>query len=587
MASELVDQTTLLTALASHAIDRIQNVGENFLQEYWTKHRGRDLRTYVAYLARKRVKAAFVRNFLFSTSNSSLDDIYIPTIISEDFRNGNELLQALCSPNEKNGQAVSSVAQSTKAEKIPDRPTRALGIVGKAGAGKSLFLKHAFFEIQRIDSKRIPLLLEARAFNRAPISDLEARIFDDIASLDIQVTPEQIKYGLRSGLFVILLDGVDELKGKIQSHYYEEIDSFIAKYPLCPILLSGRPTQQLYSLPITVREIAPLTRDAAIEMLEKVQYDSAIKRAFIDLVMEKLYTSHYHFVSNPLLCLVMLVTYSDCGRISNSQHEFYEDAFVALWSKHDNRKGGFERDRISNLQKVEFLKLLSAFALSSYNDGDYEMRDAQFNKHFKMAKQLTGISCGGSEFQQDLVVSTCLMVEDGPYIRFFHRSFQEYFAAIFLAEADESIVGELAEELSDRLETDSVLPFVLSMNSEKIETNWVLPMVRRILASVPSLDDDILGYSTMTVARPGEMADSMRKIRLLYRFRPTTAELQAAHDAGQDMGTLATDLRKTSSSVRRMFLKDRSNIIDLSKRLEKKSQEKTSALKLLLRTSNE
>jgi predicted NACHT family NTPase len=147
---------------------------------------------------------------------------------------------------------------------------------------------------------------------------------------------------------------------------------------------------------------------------------------------------------------------------------------VALWSKHDLRKDGLERQRYSGLQKTEFLRLLSAFAISSYTAADYDMREAQIERHFKAAVQLSGVNCDEEGFLKDLTVSTSLAVYDGPYIRFCHRTFQEYFAAVFLCGVDDSFVEALIEEVSDRLETDNVLPLMLSMNAAKIEKHWAL-----------------------------------------------------------------------------------------------------------------
>jgi hypothetical protein len=53
----------------------------------------------------------------------------------------------------------------------------------------------------------------------------------------------------------------------------------------------------------------------------------------------------------------MLLTYADCGRIAKHRHEFFEDAFTALWSKHDARKQSFERNRYTGLSKSDFLRV--------------------------------------------------------------------------------------------------------------------------------------------------------------------------------------------------------------------------------------
>ena len=112
----------------------------------------------------------------------------------------------------------------------------------------------------------------------------------------------------------------------------------------------------------------PSTRPSqAVELIQRLDFDEATKNSFISLMQKELFASHAEFLKIPLLCVVMLLTYSDAGRISRKKHEFYEDAFNALWSKHDARKqAGFEREKYTGLDKNEFMRLLSAFCASSY-----------------------------------------------------------------------------------------------------------------------------------------------------------------------------------------------------------------------------
>jgi hypothetical protein len=67
-----------------------------------------------------------------------------------------------------------------------------------------------------------------------------------------------------------------------------------------------------------------------------------------------------------------------------------------------------------------------------------------------------------------------ILIQEGPYIRFCHRAFQD-FAALFICEASDSIAGRLIEEISDRFETDKVFPLVLSINDEKEKSGGSYP----------------------------------------------------------------------------------------------------------------
>jgi hypothetical protein len=439
MTVDPVDQRKIATELSQRAIDRVITTGEKVIRDYWARYKNREASTYADYLIRKGTQVDAVRNFIYDNRSASLYDIYIPTMITTGNSTGDELIRHLCEP----------------VDDLKKRPTRAMAIVGKAGAGKSLFMKHVFFEIQRMDARRIPILIEVRSFNRVQLADLETRIFEDFSAVGAAVSREQIVNGLRDGLFTVLLDGMDELKGVIQRHYEAELAGLIRQFPLCPVLVSSRPTEKMLSWALDVHEIAPLGLSAAEDLIGRLDFNEKVKAAFADLLRDGLFKTHYELVSIPLLCTIMLLTFADSGRIATDRHEFFDDAFTALWSKHDNRKDNFERHRYTGLQKNEFLRLLAAFAISSYGSADYDMRQAQFRRHCGAAIRLSGVTCKEDDFLQDLTVSTSLVVLDGPYIRFCHRSFQEYFAAIFVSETDDSVVGQLIEELSDRLDTDS------------------------------------------------------------------------------------------------------------------------------------
>jgi hypothetical protein len=581
MTDDLVDHRKIATELSQRAIDRIITIGEKAIKEYWARHKNRDVSTYAEYLVRKGVQANSVRNFIYDTQSASLYDIYVPTKIDvkEDKYTrtftADDFLRRLSQP----------------VEDPRKRRTRALAVVGSAGTGKSLFLKHAFFKLQEINTTQIPVLVEVRNFNKVLLGDLETRLYDDFEATGTAVSREQISNGLKSGLFVILLDGMDELKGLIQKHYEAELIGFVKKFPLCPVLVSSRRTQRIFSwADIVACDIAPLDAAAAADLVKRLQFDEKVKASFITLLHKDLFRTHFDFVSVPLLCTIMLLTYSDSGYISSSRHEFFEDAFTALWSKHDGRKDGFERHRYTGLQKNEFLKLLSAFAISSYNSADYNMKDVQFHHHFETAIRLSGATCKEEDFRQDLTTATSLGIEDGPYTRFCHRAFHEYFSALFICEMSDALVERLIDEVSDRLETDNVLPLVLSINDEKIEKHWSLPRMRMISAFVEAMDGDLDRYAHAVVREEAisgaDVSIAMYKIRILYQFDPGFQLLKPAYYAARDMRIHPRRLRGEQGS--NVFERDRKNFLNLTGRLIAKYERKTSALdELLSRTELE
>jgi hypothetical protein len=281
---------------------------------------------------------------------------------------------------------------------------------------------------------KIPIFLEARELNDAKLMDFEGMIMLSFKLAGFELSKEQAIDGLKSGIFSFIFDGFDELRRSQEYHYGKQIQRAIQTFKSCPIVVSGRPNERMYvSEHLHQCDILPLSPEESVHLVQKLEFDARVKSAFISIARDELFQSHKEFLELPLLCVVMLITYSDSGRISKKKHEFYEDAFNALWGKHDARKqAGFEREKYTGLDKQSFLKLLSAFCASSYIDEDFSMREEQLRSHLKRATLMTGITVNELEFIRDMSVSTSLMVLDGNNYKFSHRSFQEYFGKYVL-----------------------------------------------------------------------------------------------------------------------------------------------------------
>ena len=168
-----------------------------------------------------------------------------------------------------------------------------------------------------------------------------------------------------------------------------------------------------------------------------------------------------------------------------------------------------------------------------------------------------------------------ILIQEGPYIRFCHRAFQDYFAALFICEASDSIAGRLIEEISDRFETDKVFPLVLSINDEK-EKRWILPDVKMISDFVKATHDTDR-YARAIVGGIEDISNVMYKIRVLYQFDPPFPLLKAPYDAAQDMKIRISRLVRQDAKFN-LFERDRKNFIHWAERLIIKYERRSSAL---------
>ena len=83
-----------------------------------------------------------------------------------------------------------------------------------------------------------------------------------------------------------------------------------------------------------------------------------------------------------------------------------------------------------------FADVFAAFAIQTFDENKVEFSESDAIGHLNKAKQMKPIKFSSVDFLMDSKKSVCLIMEDGLKLRFSHRSFQEYFAAYFIVNAN-------------------------------------------------------------------------------------------------------------------------------------------------------
>ena len=179
-------------------------------------------------------------------------------------------------------------------------------------------------------------------------------------------------------------------------------------------------------------EVDLLTKNQSLELINKIDYDEELKKRFHSEVDRHLYNSHKSFLSSPLLTSIMLLTYEKFAEIPDKMHIFYDQAFFALFKRHDAQKSQFIRKTYSNLAIDDFRKFFAAFSVFTYMDERFQFSDAELIKFTERALNYGGIKAKADEVLKDLHECVCMLQRDGIITLFVHRSLQEYFAAVFM-----------------------------------------------------------------------------------------------------------------------------------------------------------
>jgi hypothetical protein len=367
---------------------------------------------------------------------------------------------------------------------------RLLVVTGLAGCGKSMFMK--YLTICRFENSHgiIPLFVELRQLNTLTSKNLLAYIHQSCATAANNVTYDQFELALRAGGLLLILDGFDEIDFTHRDTISQQILDISIKYPDTIIVISSRPDEKFASWEnFYTFKVCPLMKTQVLELIDKINYDEDLKRRFKTEVDRNLYQSHTSFLSSPLLSSIMLLTYEQFAEIPNKMHIFYEQAFSALFRRHDAQKSQFIRKTYANLPIDDFRSFLSAFCASSYLDQRFSFTDEELRQLLRRALKYVGITPRVDDVRRDLYECVCMLQRDGIYTVFVHRSFQEYFCAVFLAAYYGPQLRPMLEKIARRAE-DQVMSMLFEMARDKVDREWAIPNVDLLLTEVADSDGE-------------------------------------------------------------------------------------------------
>jgi len=371
-------------------------------------------------------------------------------------------------------------------------------ILGTAGSGKSMFMRYLLISLCEHPAGRIPLFIELRHLTGIHSKDLTAFIYHSVITPGGVATIEQFHKGLESGLFTLVLDGFDEIDFDERKDVEKQILLLRDKYSELMIIVSSREDERFKAWNNFFSfHVLPLEKEQVVSLISKSQYDQDVKRKFVKALKEELFERHRSFLSNPLLAVMMLITFREIAHIPEKLHIFYDQAFEALFFKHDaSKEAAFRRKIHSGLPIDDFKNCVSCFSIITYVKERFSFLESQIRDDLKKAVALAKIDVRPEKLLSDLLESVCILQRDGLHIVFAHRSFQEYFSAYFISRNPSSSSLEKLIDGLCRRNNDIVLRLVFDMNKPLIEREWVLRKLVEYKELVDSVDlnNDIAQY---------------------------------------------------------------------------------------------
>jgi len=400
-----------------------------------------------------------VRTLISREESIPIDVIYVPTYLTKANQTVNE------------DDFISAIAR-----------LKSIIICGNGGSGKSIFMRHLFLALAHGTTGAMPIFVELRGINNLSSPKIMPYVYHSVIAPGATISERQFEKGVKEGAIYLILDGFDEVSPEHRSRLETELVELQRNNPEMVMIVTSRHDERFASWQnFSIFNVLPMRKREVVELIRKLPYAKAIRNKFAEAVKSTLYDKHASFLSNPLLATMMLITYEQFAQIPDKVHIFYEQAFETLFFRHDTSKeAGFERKRHVDLAINEFKNCLSSLCITTYVKAKFQFSESEVLESISAAVGYEKLNAKPQAFLKDLIESVCIMQRDGTQITFTHRSFQEYFSAVFISRSPSIDLAELLDKLSLQPD-DNVIIMSLDINRDLIERLWVLPRLQTIL----------------------------------------------------------------------------------------------------------
>ena len=346
---------------------------------------------------------------------------------------------------------------------------RFMTLTNVGGVGKSMFLRHLMLCDYTFKDKIkgyeelpvVPVLIKLKDYTNK-YDSLEAFIFSRIKKYDPTIEFDIFKEDLDKGLFMFLFDALDEIDATMLGTFVSQLNDFCEEFSSNIYVLSSRPNSVCESLNSFVSiKLLNFRQEQALKLVDKFDEFDVEKREEFKKNIKLDGARKYSKVSvedNPLLLTIKFMIYIQDGvLVENEIHTFFDNAYHILYKTHDLVHSNYvDRTYKTGCGVDELKNSLAEFCFLTYMNFQYSFTRSDAEKKIKRMFYAKKYGFTTQQFLDDLKDNlTIISYENGRY-NFIHKSFQEFFAAYFLANLKDEAFDE---DLLNRIDSYTSLRY--------------------------------------------------------------------------------------------------------------------------------
>ncbi|MCU4578436.1 NACHT domain-containing protein [Acinetobacter courvalinii] len=315
---------------------------------------------------------------------------------------------------------------------------------GTVGQGKSIFLRSLAIQ-DLIENKRIPIFLELK--NISKNKDLMTLI-KEYLQVWIGKEEEIFQLVLKSGKISIFLDAFDEINQELFDQTYADIDILIKSYPNLKVIVTTRPeTSIIQNSNFYVLSLCPYTLEEQQGLIKRVIEDAEIQKTLITSIEASSFEVR-KVLKTPLMVVLYIKQYQVGFSVPKHVTDFYKNIFDVVTFTHDRSKGIEKRKSFSSLNQDQLEQVFERLCFESFLLDKNVFDRPLFIKLLKrsLEKNNLPIVIDFNLLIDDFTRFACLILRDGTYFTFIHKSIQEYYVAKFISDRPEKSAEEIIKK---------------------------------------------------------------------------------------------------------------------------------------------